>query len=562
MTENNIRHTSRSPFLKIKKLTSTNNIDKENSIVNSIDNELDNNNNNAETNTTKRPQFLKSFSASSVITSKSNKSSKTIDSSPLKKKREESPSNTQSALLNANAYNNNLQFESNKIFNKPLKECISLASAEVVLQSENVSFGKIPLIIAKCGSILKKHALSEPGIFRIAGNTKKIKLLQTIFSTPPKYGQDWKFEEDILPHGFRQFSVHDVSGILRRFLNNMSEPLIPLDCYTKFRSCLKENEILMRTLMNKNNNGGKIFFTKEEELQLKVDYLKLKKLSIEEFNANLQENKRLKDHLANQRTLIKQIRICLKKFEIYIREGLEDCNKQTLLYLLDLLFLFSQHSDKNLMDAKNLAAIFQPSILSHPEHDMNPKEYELSRIVLEFLINFSYKLLPNVFNIPKEKFQKQKQEDPNFIQPIAFKNSFSGSNLPETTTTGDGDKNISSHSRKLNMGNLGRRHSKSLSITMHERENMELLRVVNKSETEEEEEEEDDEEEEVDALNIKHGGNEEFDFEYSSERAANISVISDEDFGNNTTIDDREYESGNITAPLNDRLNILSLDSN
>ncbi|OBA26605.1 RhoGAP-domain-containing protein, partial [Hanseniaspora valbyensis NRRL Y-1626] len=217
--------------------------------------------------------------------------------------------------------------ESNKIFNKPLKECISLASAEVVLQSENVSFGKIPLIIAKCGSILKKHALSEPGIFRIAGNTKKIKLLQTIFSTPPKYGQDWKFEEDILPHGFRQFSVHDVSGILRRFLNNMSEPLIPLDCYNKFRN-----------------------------------------------------------HLANQRTLIKQIRICLKKFEIYIREGLEDCNKQTLLYLLDLLFLFSQHSDKNLMDAKNLAAIFQPSILSHPEHDMNPKEYELSRIVLEFLI--------------------------------------------------------------------------------------------------------------------------------------------------------------------------------
>jgi len=107
------------------------------------------------------------------------------------------------------------------------------------------------------------------------------------------------------------------------------------------------------------------------------------------------------------------------------------------------------------MTAKNLAAIFQPSMISHPEHDMNPKEYELSRIVLEFLVNFSYKLLPNVFEIPKEKLQKN----------VLREN--------EITNRMNGPPNL----------NTGRRHSKSLSITMNDRDNMELLRVVNKTES-------------------------------------------------------------------------------
>lgn len=509
MNESSTSSNTKSHFMKMKRLSSINSqSDKENEASNS-------NSYSPIVLPSKRPQFFKSFSASSVISSKSTKSSKKGES-PLKKESEAASNLVNSTANNSNAYNN-LQFKANSVFNTSLDRCLELASAEVVLQSDNVSFGKIPLIIAKCGSILKKHALSEPGIFRIAGNTKKIKLLQQIFSTPPKYGQEWKFEEDILPNGFRQFSVHDVSGILRRFLNNMSEPLIPLICYDKFRKCLKENEILMRQLMNKNNSGGKIYFTKEEELQLKVEYLKLKKLSIEDFNANLQENKRMKDHFANQRTLIKQIRICLKKFENYIREDLKDSNKQTLMYLLDLLFLFSQHSDKNLMDAKNLAAIFQPSILSHPDHDMNPKEYELSRIVLEFLINFSYKLLPNVFNIPKETFQKQLPEDTanqfGFIKPL---NSI--------------NKDLKS------IPVLSRRHSKSLSITMNDRDNMELLRVVNKSDHEDDESD----------------NNGKFDFENEGEEIANVSVLSDDDFGNDTTLDDTKYDSGNITVPMHD----------
>ena len=61
-------------------------------------------------------------------------------------------------------------------------------------------------------------------------------------------------------------------------------------------------------------------------------------------------------------------------------------NRQLLLYVLDLLAVFSSKSDLNRMNSANLAAIFQPGIISHPSHDMAPKEYRLSQDVLIFLI--------------------------------------------------------------------------------------------------------------------------------------------------------------------------------
>lgn len=61
-------------------------------------------------------------------------------------------------------------------------------------------------------------------------------------------------------------------------------------------------------------------------------------------------------------------------------------NRQLLLYILDLLAVFASKSAVNRMTAQNLAAIFQPGILSHPQHDMAPNEYLLSQDVLIFLI--------------------------------------------------------------------------------------------------------------------------------------------------------------------------------
>ena len=47
------------------------------------------------------------------------------------------------------------------------------------------------------------------------------------------------------------------------------------------------------------------------------------------------------------------------------------------------------------MPGSNLAAIFQPGLLSHPDHDMNPQEYRVSQEVLVFLIQYQDRFLPN-----------------------------------------------------------------------------------------------------------------------------------------------------------------------
>lgn len=77
-----------------------------------------------------------------------------------------------------------------------------------------------------------------------------------------------------------------------------------------------------------------------------------------------------------------------KAVETYQRLIIElpPLNKQLLLYILDLLAVFASKSDQNRMPSNNLSAIFQPGMLSHPNHDMSPEEYKLSQDVLIFLI--------------------------------------------------------------------------------------------------------------------------------------------------------------------------------
>jgi len=62
-------------------------------------------------------------------------------------------------------------------------------------------------------------------------------------------------------------------------------------------------------------------------------------------------------------------------------------NQYLLLYVLDLLSVFARKSDKNLMTAANLAVIFRPGLISHPNHELSPGEHQLSQSVLEFLID-------------------------------------------------------------------------------------------------------------------------------------------------------------------------------
>lgn len=171
-------------------------------------------------------------------------------------------------------------------------------------------------------------ATDVEGIFRLNGSAKRIKDLQELFDSPERYGKglDWD-----------GYTVHDAANVLRRYLNQLPEPIVPLEFYERFREPLRA-------------------------------YQKQVKEEIEVPDAEKFDHPRAVE--TYQRLIIE----------------LPPLNKQLLLYILDLLAVFASKSEQNRMTSANLSAIFQPGMLSHPQHDMSPEEYKLSQDVLIFLI--------------------------------------------------------------------------------------------------------------------------------------------------------------------------------
>ena len=173
-------------------------------------------------------------------------------------------------------------------------------------------------------------ATDVEGIFRLAGSEKRIKELKVAFDSPDRFGKglDWT-----------GYTVHDAANILRRYFNQLPEPIIPLEFYERFRKPLRDHQAQAVGAPNAQNP--------------------------EEGDFN---------HISAIRT-----------YQNLITE-LPPLHRQLLLYILDLLAVFASKSDLNKMTKANLAAIFQPGILSHPQHNMAPQEYRLSQDVLVFLI--------------------------------------------------------------------------------------------------------------------------------------------------------------------------------
>ncbi|KAL4932968.1 putative Rho GTPase activator (Sac7) [Aspergillus undulatus] len=217
------------------------------------------------------------------------------------------------------------------IFGVPLKVSIKYANVAISLTNDNGEsfiYGYVPIVVAKCGVFLKEKATDVEGIFRLNGSAKRIKDLQEIFDSPERYGKglDWT-----------GYTVHDAANVLRRYLNQLPEPIVPLEFYERFREPLRK------------------------------------------FQSQAHEKESSQESEAAEHAK------AVADYQQLIRE-LPPLNKQLLLYILDLLAVFASKSDQNRMNSANLSAIFQPGLISHPQHDMSPDEYKLSQDVLIFLI--------------------------------------------------------------------------------------------------------------------------------------------------------------------------------
>ena len=172
-------------------------------------------------------------------------------------------------------------------------------------------------------------ATAVEGIFRLSGSEKRIKELKTIFDSPDRYGKGLVWDG---------YTVHDAANVFRRYLNDLPEPVVPLDLYERFRDPLKG--AIKKTVAD---GDGPQF--------------------VDDFDLD----------------------VTIQKYQRLIME-VPALNRQLLLYILDLLAVFAAKSDENRMNSQNLAAVFSPGIISHPMHAMAPEEYRLNQYVLIFLI--------------------------------------------------------------------------------------------------------------------------------------------------------------------------------
>lgn len=166
-------------------------------------------------------------------------------------------------------------------------------------------------------------AINIEGIFRLNGSARHVRELQDIFDSAPKYGEGFEFDG---------YTCFDVASLLRRYLVQLPDPIIPYSLYNKFRDPLK-------------SCGGQVVSKTGPYSHAEI--------------------------IHTYQTLIGE---------------LDNCNQTLLLYLLELFAVFSSKSDTNLMTPSNLSIIFQPCVLSHPQHEMALDEYRLNQNVLVFLI--------------------------------------------------------------------------------------------------------------------------------------------------------------------------------
>ncbi|KAI1432342.1 hypothetical protein GGR50DRAFT_614787 [Xylaria sp. CBS 124048] len=295
------------------------------------------------------------------------------------------------------------------IFGVPLRQSITYANVAISLIDENGQsyiYGYVPIVVAKCGVYLKEKATSVEGIFRLNGSEKRIKELKIQFDSPDRYGKGLVWDG---------YTVHDAANVLRRYLNDLPEPVVPLDLYERFREPLRGH--------TKQAVGD------TEGTQL-----------LENFNQQA----------------------AVKNYQELIKE-LPPLNRQLLLYILDLLAVFAAKSDENRMTAQNLAAIFQPGMLSHPQHAMAPEEYRLNQCVIIFLIENQDHFLIGMQGTGADEQTKQEIENgtPTIIAPttptrqIGVARSASNASAGAESVTRDGTirRNRSTSSRRSRYSN-------------------------------------------------------------------------------------------------------------
>ncbi|XP_029931404.1 rho GTPase-activating protein 36 isoform X1 [Myripristis murdjan] len=88
--------------------------------------------------------------------------------------------------------------------------------------SLNPIYRQVPRVLERCCSHIENYGLQTVGIFRVGSSKKRVRQLREGFDM----GADIQLDEE--------HSVHDVAALLKEFLRDMPDPLLPRELYPAF----------------------------------------------------------------------------------------------------------------------------------------------------------------------------------------------------------------------------------------------------------------------------------------------------------------------------------------
>ncbi|NXM02536.1 RHG25 protein, partial [Tyrannus savana] len=97
--------------------------------------------------------------------------------------------------------------------------------AETMAYEQKFGQPQVPILVQKCAEFIREHGLSEEGIFRLPGQDNLVKQLRDAFDA----GERPSFDRDT--------DVHTVASLLKLYLRELPEPVVPWSQYEDFLLC-------------------------------------------------------------------------------------------------------------------------------------------------------------------------------------------------------------------------------------------------------------------------------------------------------------------------------------
>ncbi|XP_077456376.1 rho GTPase-activating protein 25 [Stigmatopora argus] len=124
--------------------------------------------------------------------------------------------------------------------------------SETVTHEQRFGPQMVPILVQKCVEYIKDHGLKEEGIFRLPGQDNAVKQFRDAFDA----GERPAFPSDT--------DVHTVASLLKLYLRELPEPVVPWSQYQDFLDCTN--------MLDSGNKEGREKLEKQISLLPRVNY--------------------------------------------------------------------------------------------------------------------------------------------------------------------------------------------------------------------------------------------------------------------------------------------------